>query len=175
MDIILATHGCPKTTMFEHFFYDEETQTLINRGLHRLAANAEAMGNEWGFGRTRRWDLDLSQNAITFTDPGLVVIAPVQFVGSLLVEDHSWVWSWANPTIDWQLTQHARLVRHYGRQRGIARFEEPRLRCTMDDAWSFTHLAAELAEAEGAYRGPRGDDLYSFMTFGQPAIFRQNA
>ena len=159
--------------MFEDYFYDEETHALIDRGMHRLVANAKAMGEAWGFGRTERWDLDLTQDAITFTDPGLVVIAPVQFIGSLLLEDHSWVWSWANPTIDWPLTQHARLVRDYGRQRGIKRFDEPRLRCTMGDAWGFIHLAAELAEAEGAYRGPRGDDLYSFMTFGAPTIFRQ--
>ena len=158
--------------MFDHIFYDDETRELIDRGMRTLAANGEEMTAIWGFGQTRRWDADLNAGTISFTDPGLVAIAPVQVIGSLLLEDHSWLWSWANSNVDYPLTRNARLVRHYGRERGIARFDEPRIRCTMDDAWGLTALAAQLSEAKGAYRGPAGDGLYAFMTFDTPSVLR---
>lgn len=158
--------------MFENIFYDVETRELIDAGKRTLIFNQEAMAAEWGFGRTKRWDADLVNGTIKFTDPGQVVLAPVQVIGSFLLDDHDWLWAWGNPKIAYELARDARLVRHYGRERGIARFDEPRIRCTMDDAWDFTALAAQLSEATGAYRGPAGGDLYAFMTFGKPAVFR---
>jgi hypothetical protein len=158
--------------MFERFLYDEETQRLMDLGRRTQAAKAQAMDDAWGLAKVKRWDVDLDAGTITFKNPGLVVIATVQVIGSLVVENHSWLWSWANPSVDWPHTRHARLVRHYGRQRGIGRLEEPELRCTMEDAWDLTCLAAQLAEAEGAYRGPFGECSYSFMTFDAPTIFR---
>ena len=158
--------------MFEYFYYDEETRNLIDLGMRTQAAKAQAMDEAWGIGRIR-WDVDLDAGTITFSDPGLVVIAPVQVIGTLWLEDHSWVWSWANSNYDLPLTQHARLVWDYGRRRGIGRFEEPELRCTMDEAWGLTCLAAQLAGAEGAYRGPFGECSYAFMTFDAPTILRQ--
>jgi hypothetical protein len=102
----------------------------------------------------------------------LVAVAPVQVIGSLVLEDHSWLWAWANQNVDWELTRDARLVRHFGRERGIERFGEPEILCAMDDAWGFTALASQLSGAKGAYRGP-SEGCYVFMTFGKPSIFRQ--
>lgn len=160
--------------MLEWIQCDDETRLLIDRGARRLARSAETMAEAWGFGRTERWDADFNAGTITFSSPGLVVIAQVQVVGSLILEDHSWLWSWGNPNVDYELTRHARLVRHYGRTRGIERLNEPELLCTMEDAWHFSALAAQLGEASGAYRGPADGGLYVFMTFDKPTIFRQN-
>jgi hypothetical protein len=158
--------------MLDRILYDDETRSLIDQGLHALAMSGQEMADAWGFGKTKRWDASLDAGTITFTDPGLVVVAPVQIIGSLVVEDHSWLWSWANPNVDRELTRDARLVRQFGRERGIDHFEEPEILCTMDDAWDFTALASQLSEVKGAYRGP-SDGCYVFMTFGKPSVFRQ--
>ncbi len=111
--------------MLDHLLYDDETNDLIARGRQTLFANQQDMLAAWGFEKTKRWDADLNAGTITFTDPGQIVIAPVQVIGSFVVEDHSWLWSWANPNVDFELTRHARLVRHYGIERGIERFQAP--------------------------------------------------
>ncbi len=74
----------------------------------------------------------------------------------------------------YSLTRDARPARHDGRECGITRLGEPRIRGTMDDAWGFTALAAQLSGAKGAYRGPAGGDRFACMAFDTPTVFRDS-
>lgn len=109
---------------------------------------------------------------LTFTSPGLVVAAPVQFVGSYRAEDNNWVWAWGNPDFNRMHTRLALQVRKYGDQRDLGYLYTPDIYCSEEDAWALTALTFQLSGAKGgAYRGP-GGGLAVFMIFDEPEVHR---
>src|SRR4051794_13967158 len=76
----------------------------------------------WGLGRHARWDLDQGEGILRFSDPKLgTAEAPAQLAGTFDIDSGTWLWSWANPSIDRRLVEHSLVVRAYGERRGFDR------------------------------------------------------
>jgi len=105
------------------------------------------------------------------TSRALVATAPVQVVGTYSLLEGSWLWAWANPSIPEPLTKDARGAREFGLAHGLKQFTGSKVLCSEDEAWEFTALACQLADAQGAYRGPSGSTMV-FMTFGDVSVQR---
>ena len=69
------------------------------------------------------------------------------------------------------LRKHASLAKEFGEKHGLANYKERKVKCSEDEAWEFTAVAARLAKANGAYRGPAGTALV-YMTFGEIKLSR---
>ncbi len=70
-----------------------------------------------------RFDVSQDTGEIIFSNKSgaPTVKAHFEFLGTLSTISSSWLWAWANPTIDERLTKGSRIVRDYGQQRGFAR------------------------------------------------------
>jgi hypothetical protein len=118
--------------------------------------------------------IDQAQGIIVFTwRDGRRAQAPVQIIGAAMREDPSrndvlhFKWSWDDQTVPAPLQSSAGLVRAFGAERGIEELAMGGvLRVHTDRAWGYLALAVALSDAQGAIRGPIGDNKEAFLTFG---------
>jgi hypothetical protein len=143
--------------------------TLVSAAETALGLTTEA-NSVWGFGRHDRWDLDQEEGILRFSDPKLnIAEAPAQIVGTFDSSSGTWLWAWANRSIEPHLIEHSLTVKAFGERRGFERLVQPKWRAVESDGWSMAAIAALLNGAQGAYRGPT-DQGFVFMTFGTVRI-----
>jgi hypothetical protein len=99
----------------------------------------------------------------------LTATAPAQIIGTYSTESGTFLWAWDHPSVLAPLQEHARRVRDYGEEHGVADLTTRKLECEELQAWEFTALACHLCGGQGAYRGPAGPTLV-FMTFGEVTL-----
>jgi hypothetical protein len=147
--------------------WDFETLVSASEAALRLKTEAHSV---WGFGRHDRWDLNQDKGILRFSNPKLnVVEAPAQVVGTFDIESGTWLWSWANPSINRRLIEHSLVVQAYGERRGFDLLVEPTWTADESECWSMAAVTVMLNRAEGAYCG-RGPGLLALMTFGTVRI-----
>jgi hypothetical protein len=140
-------------------------EAILRRSMDELRLKTASHVEAWGLGNTARFEVDRDDGVISFTNPGLLVVAPVQVIGSYNSQEGAWLWGWQHPELPEVLARDAKLAREFGEKHGPNRYTTPFINSTEDEAWEFTALACHLARASGAYRAPVGDVLFSFMTF----------
>jgi hypothetical protein len=144
---------------------------LVHRSLEELRAKTAAHDGTWQLSQAD-WDLDLDGRTITFTSPtGIRAMCSVQIIGTYNTTDGTWLWAWDHPSVDFELAEHARMVRKYGELYGIEKLTTRKVACTEAEAWEFTAVACSLGGAEGGYRGPDGSTLV-FVTFSDVELTR---
>jgi len=142
-----------------------EFKELLEMSMEELRLKTIAHQKGWGLGKATRWSLDQSRGDLIFTfGDGVVATCPAQIIGSFDSADDSWLWAWANPSIDDSLQRDSLRVRDYGQLHQIDRLTSPAWAGKEADAWEMAALACKLCEAQGAYRGP-GGTASVFMTF----------
>lgn len=147
----------------------DEPDRSLDAAVHYLSALTNAHDATWRMG-SASWDADLAAGTLTFTnDRGWNIVAPVQVVGTLNTADGTWLWGWDHPSVPEPLRHDAALVRDFGAAHGLEAFTTRHIEASEEDAWQFAALAAYLAKAQGAYRGPSGTTMI-FMTFGTLTI-----
>lgn len=119
------------------------------------------------------WAVRQDTGLITFTDRkrGMVANAPVQFIGTFNTEDSSWLWAWANPSLQPALVADAEKLRAYGTEKQYPTLIAAKVKCEEKAAWKLAALACIVGGQEGAYRGPAGTTMV-FMTFGPVELMR---
>lgn len=142
----------------------KDIDATLSRSMEELRLKTASHMDAWGLGATDRWDIDLEDGVIWFTNPGLLVIAPVQVIGTYNLQDGTWLWAWDHPSVDPPLARDSGLVHAFGEHHGLSRYTTSKIRCTEDEAWEFTALACHLAGASGAYRGP-SETAHVYVTF----------
>ena len=156
--------------MFKRLFGRKEAQAVIAKSMEELRLKQEVNASLWGLGGTERWDADLELGIIHFSgNDGVVVSAPVQVIGTLNMDDGTWLWGWDHPSVKEPLAQAARLCRDFGERYGLRQFMERKTACSENEVWEQTAVALHLSGGGGAYRGPAGTALV-FMTFGEVTI-----
>jgi hypothetical protein len=140
--------------------------TLQKVSLEELQLKTQAHVKAWGLDKVGRWDLSQEEGDLVFSfDDGTRVAAPAQIIGTYNSEDRTWLWAWANPSIDEKLQKDALKLRKYGEEHGIERLTTRKWVGTEDDAWAMTALAVKLCGEQGAYRAPAGKTRV-FIAFG---------
>lgn len=147
--------------------------TLQKVSLEELELKTQAHERAWGIGRIERWDLDQDTGKLVFTLPdGMKAVASAQIIGTYNSEDHTWMWAWANPSVDEKLREDALKVRKYGEKHNIERLTKSKWLGTEDEAWAMAALAVKLCGEQGAYRGPAGA-TYVFIAFGEVKLSKE--
>lgn len=143
---------------------------LLEASFAELQLKTSAHQDGWGFGGFDRWDIDMDQGDLIFSNAdGFTATCPAQVIGSHDGVGGTWMWAWANPSIPEAMTADSRKVKEYGEARGIDRLTTPEFVAEEMDAWRLTALAAKLCDSQGAYRGPAGSTSV-FMTFSQVVL-----
>ena len=111
----------------------------------------------WGLDRIVRWDLNQGSGELVFTlRDGLKAVADAQIIGTYNSEDRTWLWAWANSSIDQKLQVDARNLLKYGEDHRIERLTTRKWVGTEEEAWAMAAVAVKLCGKQGAYRGPAG-------------------
>jgi hypothetical protein len=144
-----------------------EHQLFLAQAREELRLKTQAHDGTWGLG-SADWSVEQDAGTIVFTsaEKGLTATCAVQIIGTYNTDDGTWLWGWDHRSVAAPLQQHARRLKAYGEERGIAALTTRKLACEEAEAWDFAALACKLCEAQGAYRGPAGSTLV-FMTFGE--------
>jgi ribosomal protein L37AE/L43A len=161
--------GCGKAIQAPANQPEPDFDTLVERSMEELRIKTAAHDGIWQLSKAV-WDLDQDAETITFTSRnGMTATCPVQIIGTYNTADGTFMWGWDHPSVEPALQKHAKIVRAYGEQHGIALLTSPKIACGKDDAWQLTAFACKLADAQGGYCGPAGATLV-YVTFGTPRV-----
>lgn len=98
------------------------------------------------------WRLDQDRGTVMLGD-GLVL--PAQLLGSEAVRARTWLWAWANPSIDAKLAIKSSEARSIGEARGLAWMTEPQIDTERTgDGYLLALTTSGLLEADAYYPCP---------------------
>jgi hypothetical protein len=138
---------------------------FLDQCLDEFTKQQKTYARKWGIDDCERWDVDQAKGTITFTNTKKghkKLVGKVQIIGSFNSDDDTWLWGWANKTVDDELKKDALKLKAYGEKNKLKKLTQEQWEGEINDAWKMTALAVKLLGAEGAYRGPAGK-LYVFM------------
>lgn len=139
-------------------FVDRSAEYL-DRIQQRLQANDGVTGAD-------RWDLDQNAGKLTFSLNGEPsVTANFQFVGSVSNQTGTWLWSWANKSVQRQVSERLNAVKAYGETHGYERLVVPTWAAEEYDGWQMTAVSAYILKADAAYRAPFAGGLSFLLLF----------
>jgi hypothetical protein len=139
---------------------------LIASSTEYLLACQDRISSEFSLGKWPRYDLYQERRELVFSEDGHPrVIAEIQLVGSISTRSNTWLWSWANDSIDGSLTVAASTVRLYGEEHGFSHLTTSKWDADETDGWGMTAITAFLTSAKGVYRSPwEGGLTFAVMT-----------
>ena len=113
------------------------------------------------------WSLDVPTGELSF---GPDLRFPIQILGTESDHDGTWMWAWANPSVDNPdvLTAAMRL-KEYGQQHGIPEFTERKIELDEFNGHYLAMIAAGLLQADAYYCGPY-DGGAVFMLIHSPEL-----
>ena len=164
--LMLALAGCSERSA------DVDATVFIQKSVEGLRTQTTAHAATWHLGEEANWDADQDAGRLRFTfDDGTIAEAEFQIVGTYNTLDGTFLWGWDHPSVAEPLRKHASLAKQFGAKHGLSRYTDRKVKCSEEDAWEFTAVAARLANANGAYRGPAGTALV-YMTFGEMTLHK---
>ena len=116
--------------------FSANTQSLLDEADVELCERTE--GNQkWPLHTHPPSPLDQDTGLRTFTsEDGSGIGAPVQVAGTYRLRDSSWLWAWANSSLDEALTEAAKQTLAKIEANGMSEIAEPRIdNLTEEDAW----------------------------------------
>ena len=144
--------------------------TLQKVSIEELQIKTEALKKAWGLDKILRWDFNQGSGKLEFSlRGGLKAVAPAQIIGTYNSEDQTWLWAWANSSVEEKLQADARKLLKYGEEHHIERLTKRKWVGTEEDAWAMVALAVKLCGRQGAYRGPSGATKV-FLAFGEVTV-----
>jgi len=108
----------------------------------------------------RNWNFDMGLRQLRFEKKGVFgkpLDFDVQILGSVSESDASWLWSWANPSVDEKLTRASLFLREKGE---LEEFGTPELSLDLEEAddsrlvMTSVGVLATLFGCDAYYRGP---------------------
>lgn len=122
---------------------------------------------KYKIGKYERWDYNQLTGKLIFSDKGMQkVIIDYEEVGSVSLKSNTWLWAWANSSIEENIKRQIATVRSYGIKRGFTRLYNAEWSADIVDGWDMAAISAYILKAKGVYRVPSNDNkLFSFMLF----------
>lgn len=156
-DIRLLCAGCYQRARLLN--WPRENHDALARLIETSTAYLQAMQAEleahYRVGTYPRYDWYQDPAELVFSDRGKpVVIADIQFVGSIATRSRSWMWSWANTSLLESAKSRIREVRTYGDTHSLLKLACGYWDADEVDGWEMTAVSAFLLKAKGAYRSP---------------------
>lgn len=112
-----------------------------------------ALARDRGIGLERDYAYDQETGRLVLKFGGRKTLAAHgQILGSFDPRDGSFMWSWANPSIQPELTQDAARLKAEGERLGVAALTTPVQTVAFDDLLPLLALAAQNGGADGVYR-----------------------
>jgi hypothetical protein len=139
---------------------------LADHGLaafERQAALTDLVGD-------RDWELDQERGVLTFGDD---LSFPAQILGSEADRSKTWLWAWANPSVDEGMARSATACRRLGEERQIDVLTEPEFELSrIGEAYLLALAVVGALEADAYYPCPYPGGA-AYVTVEVPGGLRQ--
>lgn len=133
----------------------EHWQRFVSDAIEELETKQDRLQERFDLSKHERWDLDQQTGEIVFSNAGVpAVAARFQFVGSTSTVSDTWLWSWANFSLERSNVEEMLTVRTFGEAQRFATLIVPKWPAAEEDGWELTAVATKVLDAEGAYRAP---------------------
>ncbi|HEY6124123.1 MAG TPA: hypothetical protein VIV63_05700 [Steroidobacteraceae bacterium] len=155
-DIKLVCTSCYSDIRERNWIQDDEAfDDLLQESIDHLNAKQDTLIPEFKLDKHARWDWHQETAQLVFSNDGKpAVICDIIFVGSISRTGDTWLWSWANESLDEIVKTRMREVRAYGEEQRFEKLAGAFWSGTPEDGWHMTAIAAQLLNAIGAYRTP---------------------
>lgn len=141
--------------------------------IEELKQKTEAHMGIWRLDKILRWDFNQGSGNLEFSLPdGMKAETPAQIIGTYNSDDNTWLWAWANSSINEKLQEDARKLLKYGEEHKIDQLTKRKWVGTEEDAWAMVAVAVKLCGKQGAYRGEAGATKV-FLVFGEVKLTRK--
>ncbi len=112
----LLCDGCYQRVRDRNWKQDDDAfGTLVSDAVAYLRERQDQLHSRYNLGGYPRYDWNQETGQLIFSEDGrALVVADIQFVGSISTRSHTWLWSWANQSILESVKQRVRKVRAYG-------------------------------------------------------------
>lgn len=135
---------------------------LVRQSVDYTERTQQALQERYELSKHERWNVDQDKGELVFSNAGVpAVTARFQFVGSVSLVAGTWLWSWANSSIERQLSKDMEVVRRHGEKHGFKKLTDRKWNAEEADAWEMAAIANYLLKAKGVYRMPY-EKLYAF-------------
>ncbi len=142
---------------------EQEYNKFINDSVNYLKKKQDKMMTKFKIGSYEHYDWDQTRGMIIFSDHDVPkVVADIEFVGDVSKTSKTWLWSWANSTVDAKLKNRILAVRQYGARHGVGKLTKAKWPADEVDGWEMTAVAAKILDASGAYR-TQDESGYTYM------------
>lgn len=163
-DIKIVCGQCYEGIRDKNWVEDEQSvQALIANCREYLEKKQPNLVEQFKLNVHERWDWDQSTGKLIFSHGGEPqVVASVQFAGSFSTETSTWMWAWANGSLDDNIKAGSKVVRDFGQQQGYRKLAAGHWPADVVDAWEMTAVLAKHIDAMGFYRTP-SENGYLYM------------
>ena len=163
-DFRLVCSRCYGQIRTRNWTHDHEAfERLLDSSVSFLDTQQEVFRRDFRLGDHERWDWDQTRAQLTFSNAGKVaLICDIAFVGSISTASNTWMWAWANDSLEEGVKAGMRELCEYGEEQGFEKLAGGYWDASEEDGWRMTAIAAKFFGAIGAYRTP-SDQGFTFM------------
>jgi len=141
----------------------EQWEGFIRSCSEKLQAKQDFLRENFNINEHKRWDWDLEKEVLEFSNDGIVAVtAKMEFVGSVSTSSNTWLWGWANPSLEGSIDTISNKLTTFGRESKYLKLTTPFWSADEIDGWEMTAVAAELLGSRGAYR-TTSESSYTYM------------
>jgi hypothetical protein len=128
-----------------------------------LEHKQDRLNEDFALSKHKRWDWDQVTGQLVFSNDGVsALISTIEFIGSVSTLSDTWLWAWANFSINLNVRGRITKVRELGEHEHFPHLKTPQWHATEHEGWHMAAIAAHVLGAVGVYRTP-GENGATFL------------
>jgi len=142
---------------------DEVFHDLVKSSFAFIEPRQKDFLSKYKAGEHERWGWHQETGKLVFSHNGKPQVeADIHFSGTYSTVSETWMWAWANESLEEKVKYSSRQVRAMGEELGLKQLVAARYEATEVDGWEMTSVLAKRLDAIGVYRTP-DDSGFSYM------------
>ena len=133
---------------------DSEYQALMLAATEFARSQNAVTWNKWSLEALPRFNWNQDRGCISFSGSGRMVSADIQFLGSWSERARTWMWAWANESIEEKMKREVAEVRSFGTTKDLAELTEAVIEGPIEMAWELASLSCYILRSDMVYRAP---------------------
>jgi hypothetical protein len=160
VNIKMVCSGCYESALARSVEYltpeaGEAWDELVSDCHQALHEKQDALSREYEISKHKRWDWDQETAELVFSNDGVVAVrCRIVFIGSVSTKSNTWLWSWANYSLDESVRSPMDKVRVFGVEKDFPKLFVPKWQADEVDGWEMAGIAVSVLNAKGVYRTP---------------------
>lgn len=163
-DIKLVCADCYEDVRERNWIQDQGVyHNMVRNSFSFIEPRHKEFISKYNAGKHERWDWYQDTAKLVFSHEGVPQVeADIQFSGTYSTKSNTWMWAWANQSLDENVKASSRDIRSIGQKLGIKQLVAGRYAATEVDGWEMTAVLAKHLNAIGVYRTP-SDSGFTYM------------